>query len=52
MRENNGHKWTENKTTCYLSHREKEQNERGGRKWTCYTFLALRDISAADNLDQ
>ncbi len=29
-----------------------KQNEKGGQKWTYYTFLALRDILADDKLDQ
>lgn len=28
-----------------------KQNENGGQKWTCYTYLALRDVLAADELD-
>jgi len=50
--ETNG-KRTGDRTSCF-SHqgKKKNQNEKGGQQWICYPVLALRDILAADKLDQ
>ncbi len=54
MREDNGPKWTtkEGQNNLLFEPGGKKQNIKGGQKWICYTFLALRDILAADKLDQ